>query len=249
MSHNIFHIDPIFFLPIDLEDNSKNKEEVNPKISIINDFKEYSQKNKLNIENESTNEDSSFGKELDDQSQDEIKSSNTKNNKEQEKEIIVFSKSVNDRHIKSMTNSSKIYICEIFKQNWKLKVRRLITKLKKKLIKEYNNSFLKEVNKQLNINNKIYNNYINNNFIDINIINGTKDDYIYKNKFINNSNRMYNNVNDNINCIFGNINSNNLGINSTKLNNNFQIDINPLINNINELDQFKKLLILNNIFY
>ena len=47
-----------------------------------------------------------------------------------------------------MTNSSKIYICEIFKPNWKLKDRRLITKLKKILIKEYKNSCLKEANKK-----------------------------------------------------------------------------------------------------
>ena len=28
MSQNIFHIDPIFFLPIDLEDNANNKEDI-----------------------------------------------------------------------------------------------------------------------------------------------------------------------------------------------------------------------------
>ena len=29
MSENIFHIDPIFFLPIDLEENSKSSEDIN----------------------------------------------------------------------------------------------------------------------------------------------------------------------------------------------------------------------------
>ena len=31
----------------------------------------------------------------------------------------------NDKNIKSKTNSSKIYISEIFKRNWKLKSKRL----------------------------------------------------------------------------------------------------------------------------
>ena len=92
MLQNNFHIDPIFFLPIDLEDNSNNKEETtNPNINILENFNENPQKHKENIENESTNEDSSFGKELD-QLQDEIKIMNTKNNKE--KETIVYSKSI-----------------------------------------------------------------------------------------------------------------------------------------------------------
>ena len=241
MSQNIFHIDPIFFLPIDFEENLKNKEDDNPKNDKIN----YIKKNKENTENESTNEDSSSsGKELD-QSQDidELKKDeNPKINKE--KKTIVFSKSVNDPHIKSMTNSSKIYICEIFKQNWKLKARRLITKLKKRLIKEYQKSSLREENKKANVYNSIYNNnYINNNSNDINNIN------VYKNTFVNNSNRMYNNLNGNKNLIFGNNYCNNIGINYKQINNNYQgtkFEQNSFINNNNE-DLFTKLLIINNI--
>ena len=245
MSQNIFHIDPIFFLPIDLDDNLKNKEEDNPKNDKINNIKENFKKNKENTENESTNEDSSSsGKELD-QSQDidELKKEeNTKTNKEIN--TIVFSKSVNDPHIKSMTNSSKIYICEIFKQNWKLKARRLITKLKKRLIKEYQKSSLREENKKTNVYNSIYNNnYINNNSNDINNIN------VYKNTFVNNSNRMYNILNGNKNFILGNNYCNNIGINYKQINNNYQgtkFDQNSFINNNNE-DLFTKLLIINNI--
>ena len=251
MSQNIFPIDPIFFLPIDFEDNSKNKEEDSPKSDIIYNSLERNKKNKESTENESTNEDSSSGKELD-QSIDsgDIQSDNSKKTKNADKneqnDIIVFSKNVNDRHIKSMTNSSKIYICEIFKQNWKLKARRLITKLKKRLIKEYQKSSLKEENKKINVYNSIYNNnYINNNAIDINSIN------VYKNTFANNNNIMYNNLNDNQNLIFGNNYCNNIGINCKQINNNYQgakFEKNSFINNNNE-EQFKKLLFINNICY
>ena len=157
MSQNIFLIDPIFFLPIDFEENSIYKEEDNPKNDIINNIKENYNIKKEKTENESTNEDSSSsGKELD-QSQDIYdlkKDEYTKNIKEEK--TIVFSKSINDPQIKSMTNSSKIYICEIFKQNWKLKARRLITKLKKRLIKDYQRSCLKEENKKKNVYSSTY---------------------------------------------------------------------------------------------
>ena len=266
MSQNIFPIDPIFFLPIDFEDNSKNKEEDSPKSDIIYNSLERNKKNKESTENESTNEDSSSGKELD-QSIDsgDIQSDNSKKaknaDKNEQNDIIVFSKNVNDRHIKSMTNSSKIYICEIFKQNWKLKARRLITKLKKRLIKEYQNSLLKEENKIGNVNNNIYNNYINkvnkvnkvnNNTIDINSMNGNKIDNIYNNRCIYNnpimSNNLSNNLNDNRGLNLLNIYPN-LDINLNQLNNSYQINNNAIFNNNNKLEQLKKFLILKNICY
>lgn len=260
MSTNIFQINPIFCLPIDLEDNSQNKEEDITKGSIINNFIKNNKKIKENPENDSTNEDSSSSKELD-QSLDsgEIQKENTnKTQEKKEKEYIIFSKSKNDPHIKSMTNSSKIYICEIFKQNWKLKARRLITKLKKKLIKEYQKSLIEEhknkiknetinenQNEENNINSKIYNNYINNNNIIIN--------NMYKNEYINMNHTMYNELNINENPSIKNA-CTNKKINFNQFDNVYQIYNNQnFINNklaeLNEIEQLKKLIILNNICY
>ena len=124
----------------------------------------------MQFEDENSNENTSSGKENDNSSESsKDKDKNQKKifvrekGKENGDEVIVFSTSVNDRDIKSMTNSSKIYVNEIFKQNWKLKSRRLITKLKKKLIKEYKNKCFKELT-EVN-NNHIKNSYFKNNII------------------------------------------------------------------------------------
>ena len=73
MSQNIFQIDPIFFLPIDLEDNSKipteTEEEAQNTILLNNNHakkhKKNSHKKKITIEDDTTNEYSSSGKEMD----------------------------------------------------------------------------------------------------------------------------------------------------------------------------------------
>ena len=199
MSQNIFKIDPIFFLPIDFEENSKIISEQKQKdIMSNNNIEKYRKKshkkNKINLEDEATNENSSSGKEMD-RSLEINKNKNSNKGKlerkekeeEEEKDYIVFSKSANDRNIKSLTNSSKIYISEIFKQNWKLKSRRLITKLKKKLIKQYKNSYLQEISDNR------YNDYMNINFK-------------YKNQDINNSNKIYLNYKNNF--IYNNVRNN-----------------------------------------
>ena len=114
MSENVFPVDPIFYMPIDTEDNKEKQQKT-----------------------------------------DTIKQDENNNN---EKNILTFSINKNDKNIKSLTNSSKIYISEIFKKNWKLKSRRLLSKLKKKLIKQLIEYQLKE-----NINEK--SNFINNNIV------------------------------------------------------------------------------------
>jgi hypothetical protein len=262
MSQNIFQIDPIFFLPIDFEENSKVASEAEEEDQCQNDkllkdhierHKKNMHKNKKYSEDDTTIENSSSGKDLD-KTLDISKIKKEKPKRKEEKEVIVFSTSANDPHIKSMTNSSKIYISEIFKQNWKLKSRRLITKLKKKLIKQYQNSCIKE-----NIDKKTKNNNINDH---VNL--SLKNNSLLVNKKIN-----LNNVNDYIfdctNNLMNNINSKkicignsnkfinfknicaNININFNQYNNNYQIINNSIINNGN--DQYKNILNRNNIGY
>jgi hypothetical protein len=184
MSQNIFQIDPIFFLPIDLEENStiskESKESYDTKLLSENYI------NKIDIEEDITNEYSFSGKELD-QSLNINKNNNKIGKKDKPKEFIIYSVYLNEpnSNIKSMANSSKIYISEILKSNWKLKSRRLITKLKKRLIKQYKNLYLNNNN---NINNT---NIINNNYDNINIINFNNKN---NNKFICDYNFMGNKI-------------------------------------------------------
>jgi hypothetical protein len=199
MSKDVFTVDPIFFLPIDIEEDL-NISESNEKSNIVEN-KTFSDKNILNCEE--------------------------KNNKNENAEVITFSLNKNDRNIKSMTNSSKIYISEIFKRNWKLKSRRLIAKLKKRLIKQWNhyclikfennknvvnNNFIQEkIIKSNNINKKFdFNNFINNNVTNISHMNAIINNSLYHNNF--------NNINK-----FGNINIfiNQCNNNNNKIDNSF----------------------------
>ena len=269
MSQNIFQIDPIFFLPIDLGENSKFSSEIeeesqtqNGKLlkAHIEKYKKNTHKNKNNIEDDSTNENSSSEKELD-QSLDIDKIKSQKPTRKGEKEVIVFSTSRNDPHIKSMTNSSKIYISEIFKQNWKFKSRRLITKLKKKLIKQYQNSCENEKiynNKSINIGNSNINNNANfslndkNLFVNNKINSNNINDYIFD--FNNCNNNLMNNINNKKICNktgnkyihFQNICAN-ININFNQYNNNYKILNNSIINN--QIDQYKNILNINNVGY
>ena len=259
MSQNIFPINPIFFVPIDNQEISKNAEEPKNNTSICSEHKKpkNKKKNEIDIEDKYTYDNSSSGKESDEYvnmddistKKEENKKNNEKTAKNEEKDIIVFSTSINDRHIKSMSNSSKIYTSEIFKQNWKLKSRRLITKLKRKLIKQYNNLCMNNADNDNN-NNYNHNDY-NNNYIN-------NDESNCKNIYINNNNNMNNNSNNTGNNLADNFFINlqkigtNININFNQFNNNCQIYNNSLNNNINhnynnELEKYKYLLYLANI--
>ena len=150
-----------------------------------------------------------------------FKKKENKNNKN----ILTFSLDKNDKNIKSMTNSSKIYISEIFKKNWKLKSRRLMAKLKKRLIKQMQNyNSTKSKNEKSNF---IENNFVNQVIIKSNNINNGFNNFWIYNKCnnINNFNQI-----DNI-C---NYNNNLSNINCKNFNNNFNINnvVNESINNI-----------------
>ena len=186
MSENVFLIDPIFFMPIDEEyskrkgkhrknDITKSQKNQNmvglKKNQDLNIIKGNHQKKFISIQEENKSPSNSI--------------------QDDNQTTIIFSSTKNDRNIKSMSNSSKIYISEIFKRNWKLKSRRLIAKLKKKLIKQWVQTNNKEIN---DTNANLSKNYSNNKLI----INSQSDnintnDYEFNNYYIYNNNYMKNN--------------------------------------------------------
>ena len=267
MSQNIFHTDPIFVLPIDYEENFTNSSNENQnQKNYDNHFEKHKKKSykkkKTSSEDENTNENTSSEKENDQSSEsskdkDKIpkKIFGREKDKENGKEVIVFSTSVNNRHIKSMTNSSKIYVSEIFKQNWKLKSRRLITKLKKKLIKEYKNKCFKQLS-EVN-NNHIKNSSFKNNSMNSNnmrdkmpncnnnfIYNNDLESIIYSNNQISNNNNNLNDYTDNSYLVNYLNNCTNININFNQYNNNYRI-VNNSMNRSHELEieLYKKYLL------
>ncbi len=236
MFQNIFQIDPIFFLPIDLEENAniskESKEFYNDKPSNEDIINKINKKEKNDIEEETTIEFSYSGKELDQSLN--INIINNKNeNKNEKKETIIYSLYLNDpnSHLKSVANSSKIYISEIFKSNWKLKSRRLITKLKNSLIKKYNNLYMNNDNINIynnnnisiNIKNNNFDNKINKNIMNFNNINNNK--FICDYNFVNNKNlhNVYKNNGINNNQYFAQFNNNYQIMNNSLSNNNWEL--------------------------
>ena len=199
---NLFQVNPIFFLPIDLGENSKIP----------------------NNDNSSSDLDISSSIEEEDE----------------DKKIITFSLSKNNHSIKSKTNSSKIYISEILKKNWKIKIRRLMAKQKKRLIKQWKNMNLKNIEYN-EYNNKT--NFIKNIIIKSNNINNNFDFYINTNnnhiKKINSLNHINNNILAHIVCNNNNFEANNnlniysnIKLNCNNSNNNLTY-LNSLINKYN----------------
>ena len=202
---NVFQVNPIFYMPIDFDESKK-------------------------VDN-SNNDDSSSELDLSssiEENEDDEEDENTNTN------ILTFSLIKNNRKLKSKTNSSKIYISEIFKKNWKIKVRRLMAKIKKKLIKQWNNE-------QSNIasNNMVDNdtNLTNNIIIKSNNINKNFDfnNYYLKeiNSVENKNNRILANLLFGNNCQannYSNIHSN-IKYNCNNYNNNNLAFLNSLINN------------------
>ena len=259
MSENIFHINPIFFLPIDLEDNVKIKsdEEEDSQNDILNNSPEKHKikgqiKEDINMEEEVTNEYSSSSSSIKESElspcHKQIETENS--NKQENEEVTIFSKCKNCRYINSLTNSNKIYTSEIFKKNWKLKSRRLITKLKMRLIKQYQNLCQEKVKhnnyKKLNFNNNTHNNPKNNilnSFYrnSLNNYNNCENNYV-------NSIGINNNLNENslinIQNIYANIN-----INFNQFNNNNSQLIGNTIYNNNELGKFNNYINIQNFSY
>ena len=199
MSENVFLIDPIFFMPIDEEySKRKGKHRKNDITKSQNSQNMVGLKQNQDLNIIKGNHQKKFI------SIPEENKSPSNSSQDDNQTTIIFSSTKNDRNIKSMSNSSKIYISEIFKRNWKLKSRRLIAKLKKKLIKQWTQTYNKEdndinanINKNFSKNKIIINSQSNN----INNYDYEFDNYyIYNNniKSINTvlKNNFYNNIQD-----------------------------------------------------
>ena len=233
MSQNVFLIDPIFFMPIDEEYSKRKGKHKNNDIT-----KSQIMKNKVGLEQ---NQDlniikGNHPKKI--KSIPEENKSPSNNNQDDNRTTIIFSSIKNDRNIKSMSNSSKIYISEIFKRNWKLKSRRLIAKLKKKLIKQW----IQTNNKEINDTNVNLNKYNSNNKLIINSQSNkiNTNDYEFNNYYVfnNNINNKNTLLTNNFNHIYDNVYLKNMCKNNkiyyTNNNKNLNVSSN-LVFNFNEI--------------
>jgi hypothetical protein len=233
MSQNAFLIDPIFFIPIDEEYSKRKGKHKNNDITKIQKMKnkvDSEQNQDLNIIK------GNHPKKI--KSIPEENKSTSNNSQDDNQTTIIFSSIKNDRNIKSMSNSSKIYISEIFKRNWKLKSRRLIAKLKKKLIKQW----IQTNNKEINDTNVNLNKYNSNNKLIINSQSNkiNTNDYEFNNYYVfnNNINNKNTLLTNNFNHIYDNVNLKNMCKNNkiyyTNNNKNLNVSSN-LVFNFNEI--------------
>ena len=132
----------IFTIPIDGEVDEKDSS-LHHDSSFINNEPDNSKQNNVNIINNSL---SNF-ETLNDNDKN-LKNINSAIKKETNENNWVLFSSLNTQKTTSlMANSSKMYMCEFLKHNWKLKAKRLLLKLKKKYSK-------KIINEDLNIANE-----------------------------------------------------------------------------------------------
>ena len=154
MDSNIY--EHLFTLPIDLENEDENFTSSH-KISI--NFEEEKKYNEINMINDNIciNQVMEL---LDGFSNNNVNKKNGNNNLEESK-FIVFSNEKNNKNIKSLINSSRIYISEILEKNWKLKIKKIIRKMKVQYIQKLksieNGNLMK--NNDFNNNDSYYNNY------------------------------------------------------------------------------------------
>ena len=140
----------IFTLPIDLQQEDETSQSTDNKI-LLNDDEIISAE--INILNDNNDISILSNRILDNN----IKLTNEDSSKNIE--FIIFSSDKNKKQIKSLSNSSRLYINEILKKNWKVKVRKLKKRLKQKLIKKINN--IENEEKKQNIkNNNIESNFL-----------------------------------------------------------------------------------------
>lgn len=135
-------------------------------------------------------------------------------NIEKQSELKIFSKSKN----LSIADSSKIYMSEFLKKNWKIKIKRLIIKLKKKYTKKAENLIYEEPQKSI-----INSNIENNNLI----------------KIFNDSSNLNNNINSIINTSDNNLYNNNNHYNLNNLIFSNKHNINYNYNALNEDEKIK----------
>ena len=218
----------IFLVPVDGNAN-KNIIENKNKIS----FNEQNKKNDIKIEEDNKDLEEIYNNDFFDTE----KIPNIEKNEENQKNIKIYSTSLLSKDI-SIADSSKIYMSEFLKKNWKIKIKRLVIKLKKRYTKQVQKSILEEDNKSSNISNKTENSKFIENYNSINFDDNSK----LLNQNYNNCNQIINNNINNIN--FQNYNDNNLYISKNQQNyHNSYIDNNnniknKEINNSNDNDNF-----------
>lgn len=117
-------------------------------------------------------------------------------------EFLIFSNCQKNPNIKSKADSSKIYMSEFLKHNWKIKCKRFLIKMQKKYMKKA----VKVIDYENNKNNHFDNNLI---ISDINMNNYSNIGNSYFNSDFNssfNSNNYFNFNNINSNGLFGYVN-------------------------------------------
>ena len=216
----------IFLVPVDGNANKNTIENKNQS------FEEQNKKNDIEIEKDENIEEIYNNDYFDIE-----KIPNNKKIKEKQNNVKIYSSSLISKNI-SIADSSKIYMSEFLKKNWKIKIKRLIIKLKKRYTKQVQKSILEEDNKSSNISNKTENSKFIENYNSINFDDNSK--LLHQN--YNNCNQIINNNINNIN--FQNYNNNNLNISKNQQNyHNSYIDNNnniknKEINNSNDNDNF-----------
>ena len=175
----------IFLVPVDGNANKNTIENKNQS------FEEQNKKNDIEIEKDENIEEIYNNDYFDIE-----KIPNNKKIEEKHNNVKIYSSSLISKNI-SIADSSKIYMSEFLKKNWKIKIKRLIIKLKKRYTKQVHKSILEEKNKFSNINNKTDNNKFIENYNSINFYDNSKlfhqnfDDYnqsLNNNVIINNNN-------------------------------------------------------------
>ena len=167
----------IFLVPVDGDTNKK----------IIENRKELS-KDKQNENIQIKKENSNFEEDIKNNVR-EKNSSINKNNKENNNNLKIYTYSLASKKKDfSLADSSKLYMSEFLKKNWKIKIKRLKIKLKKRYTK-HAQKYLEEepkdifISKFLKINNKEKNKFIENN----NSINFAENSKLLNRKFNNNN--------------------------------------------------------------
>ena len=121
----------IFTLPIDLQQEDETNISKDNKV-ILNDDEIISAEINIIDDNNNINNISFISNRILDNGT-KLSNDDSKNS-----EFITFSTDKNNKQIKSLSNSSRLYINEILKKSWKMKVRKLIKRMKQKLIKKLN---------------------------------------------------------------------------------------------------------------
>ena len=190
----------IFLVPID---GNINKSVIETK-NQINKIEKNQEKSETKLEEK--DEEEYFNKNIFNINHIENNPENKKINENQDNTKIYIYSLISKNKDLSQADSSKVYMSEFLKKNWKIKIKRLLIKLKKRYTKQSQKINLKDPNNNINNNDfSDFNNNINNNEINNSI--NFDDDSKFKIKSCINNNICFN---DNINKLNNSNNQKNL---------------------------------------